>query len=140
MIFLFFLLFKEKYSLYYILEVDAYIKFISFVHLLEISHKLSLWHPRLLPTVHRFLKFIVLALWIPYSFRSSNGRNAKCELQLKNCSRTWILHWGCTYHGNGKCQNGEPYHDLIFLLHSLFVCMNLWRQNLINKLLCRHNL
>ena len=69
MIFLFFLLFKEKYSLYYILEVDAYIKFISFVHLLEISHKLSLWHPRLLPTVHRFLKFIVLALWIPYSFR-----------------------------------------------------------------------
>ncbi|KAA8528379.1 hypothetical protein F0562_035734 [Nyssa sinensis] len=30
----------------------------------------------------------------------SNGHNAKVELQLKNSSRTWILHWGCTYHGN----------------------------------------
>ncbi|KAI8548466.1 hypothetical protein RHMOL_Rhmol07G0275800 [Rhododendron molle] len=30
----------------------------------------------------------------------SNGSNAKVELQLKNCSRTWILHWGCIYHGN----------------------------------------
>ncbi|KAG5541915.1 hypothetical protein RHGRI_021667 [Rhododendron griersonianum] len=30
----------------------------------------------------------------------SNGSNAKVDLQLKNCSRTWILHWGCIYHGN----------------------------------------
>ncbi|WOH14790.1 hypothetical protein DCAR_0934313 [Daucus carota subsp. sativus] len=32
----------------------------------------------------------------------TNGHNAKVELQLKNSSRAWILHWGCTYHGNTK--------------------------------------
>ncbi|KAJ4963695.1 hypothetical protein NE237_023634 [Protea cynaroides] len=32
-------------------------------------------------------------------FGSSNGRNARVELQLTNCSRTWILHWGGLYHG-----------------------------------------
>ncbi|XVF36561.1 hypothetical protein REPUB_Repub19eG0068200 [Reevesia pubescens] len=30
----------------------------------------------------------------------SSGRNARVELQLKNCNRTWILHWGFVYHGN----------------------------------------
>ncbi|KAK8580431.1 hypothetical protein V6N13_143528 [Hibiscus sabdariffa] len=30
----------------------------------------------------------------------SNKRNARVELQLKNCTRTWILHWGFLYHGN----------------------------------------
>ncbi|XP_043712180.1 alpha-glucan water dikinase 2 isoform X2 [Telopea speciosissima] len=29
-----------------------------------------------------------------YVFGSSNGCNSRVELQLKNCSRTWILHWG----------------------------------------------
>ncbi|XP_042499826.1 alpha-glucan water dikinase 2-like [Macadamia integrifolia] len=32
-------------------------------------------------------------------FGSSNGCNARIELQLKNCSRTWILHWGGLYPG-----------------------------------------
>ncbi|XP_010254601.1 PREDICTED: alpha-glucan water dikinase 2 isoform X2 [Nelumbo nucifera] len=31
---------------------------------------------------------------------SSSGCNAKIELQLKNCSRTWILHWGGLYRGH----------------------------------------
>ncbi|XWS25405.1 hypothetical protein CRYUN_Cryun27aG0065400 [Craigia yunnanensis] len=30
----------------------------------------------------------------------SSGRNARVELQLKNSTRTWILHWGFVYHGN----------------------------------------
>ncbi|XP_020533738.1 alpha-glucan water dikinase 2 isoform X2 [Jatropha curcas] len=31
---------------------------------------------------------------------SLNGHNVRIELQLKNCTRTWILHWGCVYRGN----------------------------------------
>ncbi|XP_030934954.1 alpha-glucan water dikinase 2 isoform X1 [Quercus lobata] len=31
---------------------------------------------------------------------SSSGRNARIELQLKNCTTTWILHWGYLYRGN----------------------------------------
>eukprot|EP00257_Ricinus_communis_P020529 XP_015579774.1 LOW QUALITY PROTEIN: alpha-glucan water dikinase 2 [Ricinus communis] len=31
---------------------------------------------------------------------SLKGRNVRIELQLKNCTRTWILHWGCVFHGN----------------------------------------
>ncbi|TYG69573.1 hypothetical protein ES288_D05G241500v1 [Gossypium darwinii] len=30
----------------------------------------------------------------------SNKRNARVEFQLKNCTRTWILHWGFLYLGN----------------------------------------
>lgn len=29
-------------------------------------------------------------------------RNVKVEFQLKNCSRTWILHWGFLYQGNSN--------------------------------------
>ncbi|KAL8154795.1 hypothetical protein AgCh_000234 [Apium graveolens] len=32
----------------------------------------------------------------------SNGQDAKVEIQLKNSSRAWILHWGCTYPKNKK--------------------------------------
>ncbi|XVF64923.1 hypothetical protein PTKIN_Ptkin09bG0205500 [Pterospermum kingtungense] len=32
----------------------------------------------------------------------SSGRNARVELQLKNSTRTWILHWGFVYHGNSN--------------------------------------
>ncbi|KAG6648682.1 hypothetical protein CIPAW_07G162900 [Carya illinoinensis] len=31
---------------------------------------------------------------------SSSGRNVRIELQLRNCTTTWILHWGCIYRGN----------------------------------------
>ncbi|OMO57553.1 Pyruvate phosphate dikinase, PEP/pyruvate-binding protein [Corchorus olitorius] len=30
----------------------------------------------------------------------STGRNARVELQLRNCTRTWFLHWGFIYRGN----------------------------------------
>ncbi|OVA15252.1 Pyruvate phosphate dikinase [Macleaya cordata] len=33
---------------------------------------------------------------------SSKGSNAKIELQLRNCSNTWILHWGGIYRGQTK--------------------------------------
>ncbi|XVE60631.1 hypothetical protein DITRI_Ditri05aG0143200 [Diplodiscus trichospermus] len=32
----------------------------------------------------------------------SSQRNARVELQLKNSTRTWILHWGFVYHGNSN--------------------------------------
>ncbi|KAK9072122.1 hypothetical protein SSX86_008554 [Deinandra increscens subsp. villosa] len=32
----------------------------------------------------------------------SSGHNAKVKLQLRNCSETWILHWGCISNGNKK--------------------------------------
>nr|POE82188.1 alpha-glucan water dikinase 2 [Quercus suber] len=31
---------------------------------------------------------------------SLSGRNARIELQLKNCTTTWILHWGYLYRGD----------------------------------------
>ncbi|CAN0838714.1 Alpha-glucan water dikinase 2 [Linum grandiflorum] len=31
---------------------------------------------------------------------SLSRRNVKVELELKNCTRTWVLHWGCTFLGN----------------------------------------
>ncbi|KAK9226729.1 hypothetical protein WN943_011777 [Citrus x changshan-huyou] len=31
---------------------------------------------------------------------SSIGRNVRVQFQLRNCARTWILHWGFLYRGN----------------------------------------
>ncbi|XP_065880880.1 retrovirus-related Pol polyprotein from transposon TNT 1-94 isoform X1 [Euphorbia lathyris] len=31
---------------------------------------------------------------------SLNGNNVRIELQLKNCTRVWVLHWGCIFQGN----------------------------------------
>ncbi|CAK7347288.1 unnamed protein product [Dovyalis caffra] len=31
-----------------------------------------------------------------------HGRNVRVELQIKNCTRTWILHWGFIYRGNAN--------------------------------------
>ncbi|KAF8404738.1 hypothetical protein HHK36_009627 [Tetracentron sinense] len=50
------------------------------------------------PLVHRFELGEGMQLQVNVS-GSSNGRDAKVELQLRNCSRTWILHWGGTYRG-----------------------------------------
>nr|VDC75014.1 unnamed protein product [Brassica rapa] len=31
-----------------------------------------------------------------------NGSSVRTEFHLKNCNRTWILHWGCIYQGNNN--------------------------------------
>ncbi|XP_010439039.1 PREDICTED: alpha-glucan water dikinase 2-like [Camelina sativa] len=31
-----------------------------------------------------------------------NGSSVRAELHIKNCIRTWILHWGCIYQGNNN--------------------------------------
>uniref|UniRef100_A0A1J3FX43 Alpha-glucan water dikinase 2 n=1 Tax=Noccaea caerulescens TaxID=107243 RepID=A0A1J3FX43_NOCCA len=31
-----------------------------------------------------------------------NGNSVRAEFHLKNCNRTWILHWGCIYQGNNN--------------------------------------
>ncbi|EOA18356.1 hypothetical protein CARUB_v10006877mg [Capsella rubella] len=31
-----------------------------------------------------------------------NGSSVRAEFHLKNCTRTWILHWGCIYQGNNN--------------------------------------
>ncbi|CAA7037335.1 unnamed protein product [Microthlaspi erraticum] len=31
-----------------------------------------------------------------------NGSSVRAEFHLKNCNRTWILHWGCIYQGNNN--------------------------------------
>ncbi|KAK1400804.1 Alpha-glucan water dikinase 2 [Heracleum sosnowskyi] len=54
-----------------------------------------------LPKVHHFKLSDGLELQVNVT-GFSNGHNAKVEIQLKNSSRAWILHWGCTYHGNTK--------------------------------------
>lgn len=53
------------------------------------------------PRVHHFELIEGMQLQINVT-GSSSGRNARIELQLKNCSTTWILHWGYLYRGNTK--------------------------------------
>lgn len=53
------------------------------------------------PRVHHFELIEGMHLQINVT-GSSSGRNARIELQLKNCSTTWILHWGYLYRGNTK--------------------------------------
>ncbi|WRX30291.1 hypothetical protein QQP08_022778 [Theobroma cacao] len=51
------------------------------------------------PRVLHFQLIDGMQLQINVSGRSSRC-NARVELQLKNCTRTWFLHWGFVYHGN----------------------------------------
>jgi alpha-glucan,water dikinase len=51
------------------------------------------------PPIHRYKLVEGMELQINATGFSSDC-NGKVEFQLKNCSRTWILHWGCTYRGN----------------------------------------
>ncbi|XP_074323764.1 alpha-glucan water dikinase 2-like isoform X2 [Apium graveolens] len=54
-----------------------------------------------LPKVHYFKLSDGLELQVNVT-GFSNGQDAKVEIQLKNSSRAWILHWGCTYPKNTK--------------------------------------
>ncbi|KAK6277708.1 hypothetical protein POUND7_018031 [Theobroma cacao] len=48
-----------------------------------------------------FLHGVPAPLPIPINVSGRSSRcNARVELQLKNCTRTWFLHWGFVYHGN----------------------------------------
>ncbi|CAI0405840.1 unnamed protein product [Linum tenue] len=51
------------------------------------------------PRAHQFQLVDGMQLQINVS-GSLNGRNVRVELQLKNCNRTWVLHWGFTFPGN----------------------------------------
>ncbi|XP_010520833.1 PREDICTED: alpha-glucan water dikinase 2 isoform X2 [Tarenaya hassleriana] len=50
------------------------------------------------PKFYRFQLTEGMELQITVS-GSSNGL-ARADFRLKNCNRTWILHWGCIYQGN----------------------------------------
>ncbi|KAJ4701488.1 Alpha-glucan water dikinase [Melia azedarach] len=51
------------------------------------------------PRFHHFELVEGMKLQINIS-GSSSGRNVRVEFQLRNCTRTWILHWGFLYRGN----------------------------------------
>ncbi|CAN1185315.1 Alpha-glucan water dikinase 2 [Linum perenne] len=51
------------------------------------------------PRAHQFQLVDGMQLKINVS-GSLNGRNVRVELQLHHCTRTWVLHWGCTFPGN----------------------------------------
>ncbi|KAH9794980.1 alpha-glucan water dikinase 2 [Citrus sinensis] len=52
-----------------------------------------------IPRVHNFELVEGMKLQINAS-GSSIGRNVRVQFQLRNCARTWILHWGFLYRGN----------------------------------------
>ncbi|KAK9223163.1 hypothetical protein WN944_011605 [Citrus x changshan-huyou] len=52
-----------------------------------------------IPRVHNFELVEGMKLQINVS-GSSIGRNVRVQFQLRNCARTWILHWGFLYRGN----------------------------------------
>ena len=50
--------------------------------------------------LEKLIKLVLLDLCQIYETGSSSGQNARIELQLKNCTTTWILHWGYLYRGD----------------------------------------
>ncbi|GAY47636.1 hypothetical protein CUMW_105910 [Citrus unshiu] len=52
-----------------------------------------------IPRVHNFELVEGMKLQINVS-GSSIGRNVRVQFQLRNCARTWILHWGFLFCGN----------------------------------------
>ncbi|KAK9163424.1 hypothetical protein Syun_004326 [Stephania yunnanensis] len=62
-----------------------------------------------LPLVHHFELGEGMQLQVTV-FGSLKWGNAKVELQLRNCSNMWILHWGIVYHGqkNWVLPNEHP--------------------------------